>query len=135
MANKISIFLVFLICLVGLIFTYGKWEYLSYKHSSEFSNPIQASIKEGCFLETPIKIKVMKYSDNNATIFMKGKSKSTYLIYFYKLNGQWTLLSEIETGKWILFSESETGKSRLCKFEILNSTMGGSANDFIYWYF
>ena len=59
-----------IIPLIVLTFSYGKWEYLSYKHGDEFIEPIQSSIDQGCFLENPTKIKVMEYYNNNAILFI-----------------------------------------------------------------
>jgi hypothetical protein len=110
---------IFTLVLAG---TYGRWEYLSFKYSEEFIEPIKSSIDEGCFLETPVKIKVMKYADNEATVFIKGESGSTYLISFQRLDSGWSLLKT-----------SGTSGNEYCDFEILNSTLGGSADSYYFF--
>jgi hypothetical protein len=125
MNHKKRIFISFiaLIGLIGFISTYGKWEYLSYVHGEEFVDPIQSSIDEGCLLETPIRIKVMKYSENQATVFMQGESESTYLLSFSNIVNKWSLMKEWSNGS----------SKYYCNYDVINSTMGGSADGF-YWY-
>lgn len=103
-----------------LVFTYGKWSLLSYKYGHEFIEPIRSALNEGCPLESPVKLRVTEYSKDHARVFMKGESGSTYLIFFNKLPGQWSLLGA-----------SANNQEESCNFEILNSTLGGSADTFI----
>lgn len=108
--------------IIFLSLTYGKWEILSAQHSDEFTNPIISDSDNGCLTEPAKIIKVMEYSENNAKVFVKGNSNSTYLMDFKKINNVWT----------IKYSNADD-TDEYCHYEILNTTMGGSA-DTIYWY-
>lgn len=84
---------------------------LTQKYADEFLDPIQKDIERGCFLESPKKIRIQSYSEQTAEFKMTGESRSTYHVTMQKQDGEWTSF----TGEY-------------CDFDILNSTMGGSAD-------
>lgn len=95
-----------------LLLSYGKWEYLSYQHKDEFVDAINNSFHEGCLLAEPIQnIKVMEYTNNHATVWIKGESQSTYLINLHKDKDNRSLRS---TGN---------DMQRFCDREVINSSM------------
>ncbi len=113
---------IILIIFLWLILTYGRWEYLSYMHQDEFVDPIHNVFTEWCVLgDSPQTIKVMHYSDDRATIWMKGESESTYLIHFHKNGDNRSLQS------------NKNNNESFCNREIINSSMWGGADGW-YWY-
>ncbi|MEM7531368.1 MAG: hypothetical protein AAF639_04270 [Chloroflexota bacterium] len=115
---------IFVLCLVlypFLFHCYPKWEYLSWQHAHEFVDPIVTGIDEGCLTEYPKSvrhIKVITYDEREAKVWFKGMSDSTWLATFRR---------EGEGYEWTALGRS------ICHIEIINSNMGGSADD-IYWY-
>ena len=92
---------------------YPKWEYQSLRHADEFWEPIQQSVEDGGFNDLPVKIKVMQYQQEKALVWYLGESGSRWLALFQR---------HPQTGAWIMEG-----------YDIIRSTMGGSADSF-YWY-
>ena len=92
---------------------YPKWEYQSRLYADEFRGPIEQAADSGSFIDRPVTIKVMQYSDDTALVWSLGESGSKWISLFHR---------HPTTGTWMMES-----------YDIISSTMGGSA-DSIYWY-
>ena len=122
--KKILFFQIILASLVVLFArSYGKWEYLSWRHGHEFFEPIQWAADRGCLVGYAEELKVMSYSETRAEVWYKDDGKNTYLGIFQRPSSQYA---------WDSRALSHRG-STICTINIINSKMGGSADD-IYWY-
>ena len=102
--------------------TYGRWELLSWRYASEFYAPIKQAVDEGCLSEYPTAIKVMDYDQRSALVWFKGESGSTWIAESWRSS---------EEPNW-QFIQGEAFDI-YCDIDIINSTLGGSADD-LYWY-
>lgn len=122
-SKKLIIIVPLLILFFLLAATYGRWEFQSYRYAKEFEQPIKNASDAGCLIGYPTNIKVMKYSSDKSNIFIKDESGSTYLANFRRENGEWTMTEEV----------ADRNFDTICHFDVINTTLGGSADD-IYWY-
>ena len=79
-----------------LSFTYGKWEYLSWRQGSEFHAAIRAKVNEdkiGILSDEPEFMKVIEYSNDRAEVLMnEGKGGQQVMLYFSRgENNEWLL--------------------------------------------
>lgn len=102
--------LIVTLLIVLIIFPYLKTEYLTYKHSDEFSD---RRIYEGHFLELEY-IKVFDYSDKTVKVHYVAKNKAYGMLVELKKNG---------VGNWEINSF------------IKEWSKTGSADDFIWPYY
>jgi hypothetical protein len=121
--KKPYLIVVLLLAVVSLIFlanTYLKWEYLTFSHGNKFIS----SSKNGfgnpncltAIVETDIDyLKVMRYENNQADVFVKSKDGLKILYSLKNIDGQWTHYY-----------------NDVCYAEVIYSPYG-SADD-IYWY-
>jgi len=102
--------------------TYGKWECLTYLHGKEFRPPVEAyqNRSHSWLGKGAIKqLKIFKYTEKDAEIFIEDSIDNKWLFNFYKdRKDQWTIYRDENT----------------VQIEIIDSKMGGSADRFFYWY-
>lgn len=116
--KKISLILLSILTVLISV-TYGKFEFNTLLHASEFEDSINKELKESntYIAGTPEQIKVMTYSESAAELFLEDSTGTKWLLNFKKdKNNNWTLRY-----------------NNLVHTEIIYSTQGGSADKF-YWY-
>jgi hypothetical protein len=99
---------------------YPYWEYLSWRHSNQFFDPIKQDVEQGCLTEPATSIKVMRFSQQHALVWFKSESGSTWLARFDRPN---------HAATWSGYDMNQ----RVCRYDIIKSTMGGSADN-SFWY-
>ncbi|NJK27884.1 MAG: hypothetical protein HC925_04260 [Coleofasciculaceae cyanobacterium SM2_3_26] len=106
---------------VLLLLTYGRWEWLTWRHGAAFRQAIARSLEEEvyCYVAAPKALKVLQYRDLSARAFVKDETDSTYLVNFVKDTA----------GNWQFHNQG------ICYIETVKTTQGGSADGCFYWYF
>ena len=125
MQRKKTLFFQIILASLVVLFarSYGKWEYLSWRHGHEFFEPIKRAADRGCLIGYAEELKVMSYSETRAEVWYKDDGKNTYLAIFQRLSSRYS---------WDPRAVSPDGDT-ICTIEMINSKMGGSADE-LYWY-
>lgn len=114
------------LALVGLLLTYGKWEYLTHRYGTEFE---RIAVIEFDAARLPI------------TTILKADDIAFLKVYKYTDIEAQLLLQDLHGNKWIMdlnrksadhlwTSHNESG----WQIEMIHSTIGGTAHRRFYWY-
>lgn len=90
----VSILLVSLVAVSSLFTsTYGKWEYLSWKHGKEFEQAYKAPLnwKARVDLLPPKFMKVIEYSNQKAKLLVAEDGGQQLMFYFKRNENQWVV--------------------------------------------
>ena len=77
----------------ALMSTYGKWEYLTFRHQGEFIEPFEESLRQSEFNPSWGElVRVVAYSDKSAQVYTKS-GQIAYMVYFQRQGeGRWQMV-------------------------------------------
>lgn len=90
--SKRSLYILVALFLSFVTVTYGKWEYLTWKHSAELKSALQDELYQSDLSREPLLLKVIRYTDQNAQVFtiLWQKGGGDRMFYLRKeSNGEW----------------------------------------------